>query len=94
MDAREASSIDLKGCGTVVTVDGHDYEVMKGTTYEDSRKVDDLLDYHGDKPISDYRKRPQGMSLKQAVREVRDASAKLAEENGDTDVSDCKDVER
>lgn len=91
VDAREASGIDLKGCGTVVTVDGHDYEVMKGATYEDSRKVDDLLDSHGDKPISDYRKRPQGMSLKQAVREVREASAKLAEENGDTDAPDGKD---
>lgn len=60
--------------------------LMKGATYEDSRKVDDLLDSHGDKPISDYRKRPQGMSLKQAVRESREASAKLAEENVGTDV--------
>lgn len=91
VDTRETSGIDLKGCGTVVTVDGHDYEVMKGTTYEDSRKVDDLLDSHGDKPISDYRKRPQGMSLKQAVREAREASAKLAEENGGTDDPDGKD---
>lgn len=82
---------DLKGCGTVVTVDGHDYEIMKGATYEDSRKVDDLLDSHGDEPISDYRKRPQGMSLKQAVREAREASAKLAEENGGTDDPDGKD---
>ena len=86
VDAREASGIDLKGCGTVVTVEGHDYEIMKGATYEDSRKVDDLLDSHGDKPISDYRKRPQGMSLKQAVRESREASAQLAEENVSTDV--------
>ena len=66
-------------------------EAMKGATYEDSRKVDDLLDSHGDKPISDYRKRPQGMSLKQAVREAREASAKLAEENGGTDAPDGKD---
>ena len=73
------------------TVDGHDYEIMKGATYEDSRKVDDLLDSHGDKPISDFRKRPQGMSLKQAVREAREASAKLAEENGGTDDPDGKD---
>ena len=91
VDTRETSGIDLKGCGTVVTVDGHDYEIMKGATYEDSRKVDDLLDSHGDKPISDYRKRPQGMSLKQAVREAREASAKLAEENGGTDAPDGKD---
>lgn len=84
VDAQEASGIDLKVCGTVVTVDGHDYEIMKGATYEDSRKVDDLLDSHGDKPISDYRKRPQGMSLKQAVREAHEASAKLAEKNDGT----------
>lgn len=81
VDAREASGIDLKGCGTVVTVDGHDYEIMKGATYEDSRKVDDLLDSHGDKPISDYRKQPQGMSLKQAAMEAREASAKLFDKN-------------
>ena len=91
VDAKEASGIDLKGCGTVVTVDGHDYEIMKGATYEDSRKVDDLLDSHGDKPISAFRKQPQGMSLKQAVREAREASAKLAEENGGTDDPDGKD---
>lgn len=91
VDSREASGIDLKGCGTVVTVDGHDYEIMKGATYEDSHKVDDLLDSHGDKPISAFRKQPQGMSLKQAVREAREASAKLAEENGGTDDPDGKD---
>ncbi len=66
-------------------------QVMKGATYEDSRKVDDLLDSHGDRPISDYRKRPQGMSLKQAVRESREASAKLAENNSGTDAPDGKD---
>lgn len=81
VDAREASGIDLKDCGTVVTVNGHDYNVMKGATYEDSRKVDDLLDSHGDKPISDFRKQPQGMSLKQAAMEAREASAKLFDKN-------------
>lgn len=91
VDSREASGIDLKGCGTVVTVDGHDYEIMKGATYEDSHKVDDLLDSHGDKPISAFRKQPQGMSLKQAVREAREASAKLTEKNGGPDDPTGKD---
>lgn len=91
VDAREASGIDLKGCGTVVTVDGHDYEIMKGATYEDSRKVDDLLDSHGDKPISAFRKQPQGMSLKQAVLESRAASDRLSAKNGGTDDHDGKD---
>lgn len=81
VDSREASGIDLKDCGTVVTVDGHDYNVMKGATYEDSRKVDDLLDSHGDRSISAYRKQPQGVSLKQAAMESREASAKLSEKN-------------
>ena len=31
VDTRETSGIDLKGCGTVVTVDGHDYEIMKAS---------------------------------------------------------------
>ena len=91
VDAREASGIDLKGCGTVVTVDGHDYNVMKGATYEDSRKVDDLLDSHGEKPISDFRKQPQGMSLKQAAMEARAASDRLSAKNGGTDDHDGKD---
>lgn len=91
VDAREASGINLKGCGTVVTVDGHDYEIMKGATYEDSRKVDDLLDSHGDKPISAFRKQPQGMSLKQAVLESRAASDRLSAKNGGTDDHDGKD---
>ena len=34
---------------------------------------------------------PQGMSLKQAVRESREASAKLAENNSGTDAPDGKD---
>ena len=61
----------------MVTVDGHDYEIMKGATYEDSRKVDDLLDSHGDKSIADFRKQAQCVSLKSAVRECRDAPEAL-----------------
>lgn len=40
---------------------------------------------------STRRKRPQGISLKQAVRESREASAKLAENNSGTDAPDGKD---
>ena len=54
VDAREASGIDLKDSGTVVTVDGQDYPLMKGATYEDSRRVDGLLDSYGEKRVSDY----------------------------------------
>lgn len=79
VDAQEASGIDLKDTGTVVTVDGQDYRLMKGATYEDSLRVDALLDSHGEKRISDYEKQPQGMSLKQAAREAREASDALTE---------------
>lgn len=82
VDTRETSGIDLKGCGTVVTVDGHDYEIMKGATYEDSRKVDDLLDSQGDKPISDYRKQGQSVSLKNEVDTARGASAAMIVDHG------------
>lgn len=78
VDAQEASGIDLKACGTVVTVDGHDYEVMKGATYEDSRKVDDLLDSHGDKPISGFRKQGE-----QSLDELCAAKCDEAELFGD-----------
>lgn len=71
------TGIDLKETGTVVTVDGRDYPLMKGASYEDSRVVDALLDSHGEKRIDDYRKQPQGMSLKQAAREARSASDAL-----------------
>ena len=40
---------------------------------------------------SDYRKRPQGMSLKQAVLESRAASDRLSAKNGGTDDHDGKD---
>lgn len=66
----------------MVTVDGHDYEIMKGATYEDSRKVDDLLDSQGDKPISDYRKQGQSVSLKNEVDTARGASAAMIVDHG------------
>lgn len=46
----------LKATGTVVTVDGRDYRLMKGATYEDSRKVDVLLDTYGQHRVKDFSK--------------------------------------
>lgn len=86
VDAQEVSDIDLKSCGTVVTVDGHDYEIMKGATYEDSRKVDDLLDSHGDKPISGFRKQDE--------QSLDDLCAAKSEEAEMTNGSENHDVEQ
>lgn len=72
------TGISLKETGTVVTVDGRDYQLLKGATFEDSRMVDTLLDSRGEKRIADYRKQPQGMSLKQAIKEAREASQELS----------------
>lgn len=78
-DTLASSGVALKETGTVVTVDGKDYPLMKGASYEDSRAVDALLDSHGEKRIRDYEKLPQGVSLKQAAREARSASDALTE---------------
>lgn len=71
--------IGLKETGTVVTVDGQDYPLMTGATYRDSRLVDSLLDFHGEKFVSDYRKPQQAVSLKDAASQVRRASEALTD---------------
>lgn len=81
VDAREASGIDLKDSGTVVTVDGQDYPLMKGATYEDSRPVDGLLDSYGEKRVSDYIKEP--VTLKGEVAQARAASSAISQGNAD-----------
>jgi hypothetical protein len=40
----EVKNINLKNTYQIVSVDGLTYPVYKGTTYEDSRLVDDVLD--------------------------------------------------
>lgn len=66
--------------GTVVTVDGKDYPLMKGATFEDSRRVDALLDSHGDLPLSRYAKpgRDGGCDLDRESHDARDASGLTA----------------
>lgn len=73
------TGISLKATGTVVTVDGQDYQLLKGATYEDSRRVDDLLDSRGkDLPLAQYRKTEQAVSLKGEARSARGASERLS----------------
>lgn len=75
------AGIGLKDSGTVVTVDGQDYPLMKGATYEDSRRVDGLLDSYGEKRVSDYIKEP--VTLKGEVAQARAASSAISQENAD-----------
>lgn len=75
------AGIGLKDSGTVVTVDGQDYPLMKGATYEDSRRVDGLLDSYGEKRVSDYIKEP--VTLKGEVAQARAASSAISQGNAD-----------
>lgn len=47
----EIAHIGLKDAGSVVAVDGHLYPLFMGTTFEESQKVDHLLDMRGDMSI-------------------------------------------
>ncbi|MDD3028079.1 MAG: hypothetical protein PHI41_08555 [Erysipelotrichaceae bacterium] len=54
VDSEKAAHIDLTKTGVYVKVDGVDYPLYKATTYEGSRKADDLLDRYGEYSINDY----------------------------------------
>lgn len=72
------TGIDLKGTGTVVTVDGKDYPLMKGATFKDSQRVDALLDAKGDLPISEYRcEAAAGCDLAAEAHDARGASGSM-----------------
>lgn len=47
--------IDLADSGTKVVLDNLRYPLMRGATFEDSQKIDLLLDVRGDLPIDEHR---------------------------------------
>lgn len=55
VDSEKTSHIDLTQTGVYVKVDGIEYPLYKATSYEESRKADELLDRYGEYPINDYR---------------------------------------
>lgn len=50
----DVSHIDFKETGVKLSVDGNIYILHKATTYNESRKVDSLLDSNGEMRVSDY----------------------------------------
>jgi len=50
----ELWGIALKDTGSRVTVDGQEYGLMTGATYEDSRMLDGVLDGHGEMSINEH----------------------------------------
>lgn len=50
----ELWGIALKDTGSRVTVNGQEYGLMTGATYEDSRMLDGVLDGHGEMPINEH----------------------------------------
>lgn len=63
--------IDLADSGTKVVLDNLRYPLMKGATFEDSQKIDLLLDVRGDLPIDEHR-----------VTTLFDGREELAQANG------------
>lgn len=51
----ETADINLKAFGATVDVDGKRYALNAGKTFEDSRKLDRLLDQFGEHPIKDFK---------------------------------------
>ena len=64
----------------VVAVDGQDYPLMKGTAFEDSRKVDALLDAHGELRIKDHLRMQEPLSLRGAAEQARQASEQFTQD--------------
>ena len=65
-------------------MDGQDYPLMKGTAFEDSRKVDALLDAHGELRIRDHIRAQEPSSLRAEADQARQASESLAQDEPDT----------
>lgn len=53
----ELKGIEVKDTHVTVTVDGKDYQLLKGVTYADSRAIDRLLDTHDEIRIRDFKAR-------------------------------------
>lgn len=53
----ELTGIGVKGTRVTVTVDGKDYQLLKGVTYADSHAIDRLLDAHDEIRIRDFKAR-------------------------------------
>lgn len=70
------AGIELKESGIVVTVNGNDYPLLKGATFEDSQKVDALLDAYGQFRTDDFIKpKEPAVSLDSETVEALAASA-------------------
>ena len=57
----DLSHISLEQTNVKVRVDGETYPLYRGTNYEESQKIDSLLDEHGELPIREYKVREKEM---------------------------------
>lgn len=78
VSATETNEIALKESGITVRVNGQDYSLMKGATFEDSRKVDALLDIHGERSVRDHLRVQESSALRNEAEHARRASEQLA----------------
>lgn len=83
MPTEAVTGIGLMDSGTVVSVDGKDYHLMKGATYADSRKVDALLDSRGEMRVGDHKAAARGdASLSAQAEAMRSSSTALSQGGG------------
>ena len=54
VSGKDVRDIDLTDTGTIIEVNGERYPLLKGTTFEESEKIDVLLDNKGELRLSDY----------------------------------------
>lgn len=57
----DLSSISLEQTKVKVRVDGETYPLYRGINYEESQKIDRLLDEYGELPIREYKVREKEM---------------------------------
>lgn len=53
---QDVKHIELEETGTYLDINGKMYPLYKGTTFEESKKVDAVLDVVGDLPIELFKK--------------------------------------
>lgn len=81
----EAAHISLEETGSFVAVGGAVYPLMRGATFEESQKVDVLLDAKGGLSVSQHiappaqTKEPSGYNLASESRDARAATCPGAE---------------
>lgn len=64
----ELAGIDLRAAGTTVNVGGSSHPLFAGETFTDSRRIDALLDSHGEMAIADHEVTDEAVPSERTLR--------------------------